>query len=311
MTVRLAMAFKEIDMADLEPLFDDPNIAVEQKVDGTRALCVVEEKDDVTVFRFLTRGGKVLAHTAATQHLDKIKQALLDGMLPGGADFEVVLDGEVMIDTGEYIVFDLPYVRTASGEKVTPETPYWQRRQVLSGVLSGVDRPVRLGGMATTPDDKRDLLRRVQESGGEGVMAKKLDSVYEPGKRVRSCVKVKFVKTADVIVTGSTRGRNAAGREVGSFEFAVVGDEPTIKERMEPGILTIDLDEGVRRLIPMGTCSAIGKPETKVGDVIEVAYLYRPKSGGLVQPRMMRVREDKTPDQCRMDQFVDYSKAVV
>jgi hypothetical protein len=43
-----------------------------------------------------------------------------------------------------------------------------------------------------------------------------------------------------------------------------------------------------------------------------VAYLYRePETGGLVQPRMMRVREDKSPAACTLAQFPAYSRGAV
>ncbi len=122
-------------------------------------------------------------------------------------------------------------------------------------------------------------------------MAKQLDSLYEPGKRVKHSVKIKFTKTADVVVTRSTRGRNEAGRETGAFAFAVQNAKGEMRQ--------------------MGSCSAIGKPEVKVGDVIELAYLYRAGDGLLVQPRMIKVRADKVPADCTIDQFPTYSKAVL
>jgi hypothetical protein len=289
MTVRIPMAYSEVDSVEVERLIASREVALEQKVDGTRCLIVVTSEDGGFPFvRFLGRGGGRLCHTAATQHFAAIERALVPHFYESG---EWVIDGEIMIDSGMFVAFDLPYARVGVATVVEPHMEYLARREALATVLAEVTSPVRVGGIVTDPDAKRDLLELVRTSGGEGVMAKRLDSPYEPGKRVRHSVKVKFTKTADVVVTKSTRGRNAAGRETGGFAFAVYNAD------------------GVLR--PVGSCSAIGKPEVKVGDVIEVAYLYRPVGGALVQPRMRRLRPDKDPTECTFEQFPAYSKAVL
>ena len=143
-------------------------------------------------------------------------------------------------------------------------------------------------------------------------MVKDLQAPYEEGKRVKHSVKVKFVKTADVIVTKVTRDRNEAGREVGSFYFGAYREchDTTYHNPGATESCPTCMGTGWE-FKDLGSCSAIGKPETKVGDVIEVAYLYRPDNGALVQPRMMRVRDDKDPIDCTFDQFPTYSKAVL
>ena len=104
------------------------------------------------------------------------------------------------------------------------------------------------------------------------------------------------------------RRRNDAGREVGSIEFGVMAPFE--------GEMTVDQQQAVtllRRLpiLPVGRCSVIGKPHVEPGDVIEVAYLYRAATGGLIQPRMTRIRHDKSPRECGIDQFVSYSREIV
>jgi ATP-dependent DNA ligase len=291
MTVRQSMAYSEVEISDLDALIENPNIAVEQKVDGTRALVVIQSwADRPPLIQFLHRSGGALKHTAAMQHFDKIAAALAPHFPQEG---EAVIDGEVMIDTGEFVAFDLPYMKVLNMQVMWPEDTYRDRRQLLHSVLIGAERPLRVAPSAMWSHSKRELIDRVRLSGGEGVMLKALDSPYEPGKRVKHSVKAKFVKTADVVVTASSRGRNEAGREIGGFTFGV------------------NTDEFGKPFVTLGSCSAIGKPEVKVGDVIEVAYLYRPEGGGLVQPRMKRVRTDKAPADCTLDQFPIYSKAVL
>lgn len=287
-----AMTFKEIEVSTIEQYIESDEHAIEQKVDGTRCMVkvVVHPGAGSTEMHFLARNGAPLKHTAATQHLDSIEGALQPHFTRPGIYF---LDGEVMIDTGEFIAFDLPSVEIEGRMVVRPEMPYWERRQSLSALLHGVERPVRTLAMHTTPKAKREVFEMVKSQGGEGVMVKHLGGLYEEGKRVKHSVKVKFIKTADVVVTKVVRDRNEAGREIGNITFGVYDE--------------------VGEFFTVGRCSVIGKPEVKAGDVIEVAYLYRGPGakGGLVQPRMLTVREDKRDIECTVHQFPTYSKAVL
>lgn len=172
------------------------------------------------------------------------------------------------------------------------DSAYRSRREALSVLARTLASPVVIEARsARSEDEKRAILRAVEASNGEGVMVKDLDAAYHPGKRVKHSVKVKFVKTADVVVTASSRGRNAAGRETGAFTIAITDETGA--------------------LVEVGSTSAIGKAHVEVGDVIEVAYLYMGAGGRLVQPRMMQRRDDKTAADCTAAQFPVYSKEVL
>lgn len=287
-----AMNFTEVAGSEVERLLRHRDWVAEQKLDGTRALVRLTE----TSTDFFQRSGAPLKHTAATQHFDALRDAL-GAVWPQRATLapqvtEIWLDGEILIRDGTYHVFDLPSARTDTGFAISAETPFWQRRWRLENLFGGfVHAPVHLVRQAISIDNKVALYERARAQGAEGLVLKHLENRYAAGERVKDICKVKFVKTADVVVMDSSRGRNEAGREVGSFTFGIY-----------------DPDDGLR---VFGCCSAIGKPDAQVGDVIEVAYLYREPGGVLVQPRMLRVREDKAPEDCREDQFPEYSRAVL
>lgn len=298
MTVRLPMRFQEVGISDAQPYLDDDRWVAEQKFDGTRALAVITPGS----VEYRSGRGGPLAHSAATQHLegnggisDTLLRLLEDEFGEWLDDSEIVLDGEIMIDSGEYRVFDVPYLRFQGQVLLTPVDPFEVRRAVLDDAelraeLAGT--PVSVVRQARGHDAKESLLVDVATVGGEGVMLKYLDGMYKPGARVNTVLKVKFVKTADVIVTHVFR----PDPRHGSISFAV---------------REFDAD-GSSRLVDLGACSAIGKPAVKPGDVIEVAYLYRsPSGGGLVQPRMVRVRDDKEQEDCTFQQFPAYSRAAV
>lgn len=273
--------FGSAETGDLSLYVNDPAYCIEQKIDGTRALVEIRASG----IRFVTHSGKTLSHTAATQHFAAIEAGLapLREAIGGDTAALIILDGEILTDTGTLWLFDAPQI----GE-VTPATPFDQRRANLELLFLGgmLAHPrVRLLPSACSVEDKQALVERVEASGAEGVMVKQRSAPYEPGKRVKHSLKVKYVKTADVVVTA----RDVNGAK--NAELAVYG---------ENGVM-----------VPVGGCSMIGKPDAQPGDVVEVRYLYLGSGGRLYQPTLMRLRPDRTPESCRFDQFRMVSKAVI
>ena len=296
----------------LHELLDSPQWSVEQKMDGTRGWALLRGDEPAVMTVGVTLDGQPmpLKHTAATQHLRRIftqgVYALHERLMPGES---LILDGEIMIDTGEFRVFDVPLLSTRNGANCSPDTPQQKRRELLEQLATGFGSAASLVPQAIGGFDKRWMLTNCRRNNVEGVVFKHLDAPYRTdGKRTDRVLKYKFVKTADVIVIRESRSRNSEGREVGSIEFGVMAPFE--------GEMTVDQQQAVtllRRLpiLPVGRCSVIGKPHVEPGDVIEVAYLYRAATGGLIQPRMTRIRHDKSPRECGIDQFVSYSREIV
>jgi ATP-dependent DNA ligase len=276
------MLFESAEIADLPELAADEQVALEQKCDGVRLLVTLTPQG----MQVHGARGEPVRFAAAAQWFPALERQF-GARDPGRdvADYEVIFDGELMIDTGLYIVFDLVSSRWGDQVVVRPRDEFIDRRRALEAMGVWLDdlASVRIIEQARTPRDKIALVDRVVRSGGEGFMAKRLDAPYLPGMRVSHSVKVKFLHTADVIVHSFIRTSTTGSAELRAWD----GD----------------------RLVRVGGCSLIGKPEVKVGDVIEVAFAhYR---GAMIQPRMLRVRDDKRPEDCTTDQFRPYSKAVV
>lgn len=277
MTVLAGMKYSSVDdVAVVDDMVADDNWVMQQKMDGTRAIVRITERS----IDFYGANGHPLKHTAAMQHFDTIR-ASLDFLREEAMGGHLTLDGELMIRTGEYRVFDF----------VAPALNQQTRYSLLTPYLAPAGSAVSVVVQWESSADKRTMLTRLYDEGVEGVVFKRRDGLYLHGIRSNEVVKYKFIQTADVVVLSSSRSRNEAGREVGAFVFAIPDDEG--------------------ELIPLGACSAIGKPHVEVGDVIEVAYLYRDNTGGLVQPRMTRVRKDKMPWECSDDQFRAYTREEV
>ena len=105
-------------------------------------------------------------------------------------------------DPVTYCVFDLLYFDGRS----TMGLPYQQRRDLLEALDLNGPRwrtpPYRRGGGAVA-------LAESKQRGDEGIMAKRLDSRYEPGRRSRAWIKVKNSRTQEVVMGGWQPGKGA------------------------------------------------------------------------------------------------------
>ena len=98
-----------------------------------------------------------------------------------------------------YYVFD---VLILAGEDVTSE-PLVRRRELLqTRVLSKLDEPIRESPIldASLPD----LIRSVKAQGLEGIVAKRLDSRYEPGLRSGMWQKMRVNQGQEFVIGGYT-----------------------------------------------------------------------------------------------------------
>jgi DNA ligase D-like protein (predicted ligase) len=98
-----------------------------------------------------------------------------------------------------YYVFD---VLILAGEDITSE-PLVRRRELLqTRVLSKLDEPIRESPIldASLPD----LIRSVKAQGLEGIVAKRLDSRYEPGLRSGMWQKMRVNQGQEFVIGGYT-----------------------------------------------------------------------------------------------------------
>jgi len=109
-----------------------------------------------------------------------------------------------------YLVFDIMY----SGGQPLISEPYAQRRAILEAQpLAGphVHIPPSFpgGGHAVLAVSVRDGL--------EGVVVKRLDSLYQPGRRSPAWLKIKNRRLLDVVVGGISPGRGHRAGRIGSL----------------------------------------------------------------------------------------------
>lgn len=121
-----------------------------------------------------------------------------------------------------YVVFDLPYL----DGHLLYDLPYRDRRALLDDLelaAGPIEAPPYLPG--TDAGQVRELLDYTREQGLEGLLAKRLDSPYRPGRRVDFWRKIKNFRTQDVVIGGWKAGQGRREGGVGSLLLGVYDDE--------------------------------------------------------------------------------------
>ncbi|NQX10706.1 ATP-dependent DNA ligase [Microbacteriaceae bacterium VKM Ac-2855] len=117
-----------------------------------------------------------------------------------------------------FVGFDL----LARGERSLMDEPFSVRRSELEDVIGALPHPVHLSRTTEDADIARRWLVEFEGAGLDGVVAKPLDAVYAPGKRV--LLKAKHHRSADVVLLGYRI--HASGVGVGSLLLGLYdGDE--------------------------------------------------------------------------------------
>jgi bifunctional non-homologous end joining protein LigD len=207
---------------------DNKDYVFELKWDGIRALIALEDgqlkirtrnQNDVTLqFPELQIGEKAFR---ATNGLFDAEIVCLD---PGGKPiFKRVINR--LMSTGETAiqklsktnqvhcyVFDCLYL---DGRSLINE-PLLKRKEWLADVI----RPETPYRMSEHVEDGQSLFEAAKVHGLEGIMAKKRDSKYLPGKRSDCWIKVKVRQTCECVIIGYTKGKGDRGQTFGAMHIA-------------------------------------------------------------------------------------------
>ena len=208
---------------------DDENWSFELKWDGVRVIATVTP-DGV---RLTGRSGSdmTLAYPELAGLSDSVGavRPVLDGEVvvlgpDGRSDFQA-LAPRMHVRSPEraralaastpvtYVVFDLLDVAGSA----TIGLPYTRRRELLESL--DVAGPHWQTSPAVTGSGA-DVLEASRRLGLEGVVAKRLTSPYRPGRRSDEWLKIKNVRTQEVVIGGYTAGE---GRRASTFGALLVG----------------------------------------------------------------------------------------
>lgn len=298
-------------IAENVPPFADNAYLYEMKWDGERCVAYLDPAvgTDLRNKRNVQMLPKV--PELARIHLQANKRCILDGELlciadgrPSFADIQrrsmmsdrYKIELEAKRRPASFIAFDCLYY---DGQELLSR-PLLERKKYLRQAITDS------GHLAVSrifdADQALDLFRLTQEQGLEGIVAKKKDSLYFPGKRTKTWRKMKHMMDDDFVVCGyidkqnhmtslvlgQYRGREliykghvtlgAGGAALAKIKARPLAVRPPFSELPPHG------NEQARWLTPELVCT--------------VEFMHRTKNGGLRQPVFNGLREDKLPEEC-------------
>jgi len=295
---------------------DEDRYGFEVKWDGVRSIAYVEGGQA----RFESRrGGDITS-----------RYPELRGLGPALGSTAAVLDGEIVAFDGErpsferlqrrmhvaneravrrlmgevpvvYVIFDLLWLEGHS----TLALPYRERRKLLDelgpqGPSWQTPAAHEGGGTALLDATKRlDL---------EGVVAKRLDSVYEAGRRSRAWLKVKNHNSQEFVVGGWVPGKGARSSSLGALLIGYYeSTEPDARLKSAGRVGTGLSDDELRRLVdllePLRRDSSPFTPAPRVKDAVfvepelvaEVEFTEWTNAGAVRAPVYLGLRDDRVP----------------
>ena len=289
----------------------------EEKYDGIRVLAFTTP-DDV---RLITRNGndKSAQFPEIVDALGKIarkakRSFVLDGEVVALADGAPArfqeLQGRMHVKEADaigrhsssapaaLILFDI----LVDGDDVLVREPWSERRKALVkriGKLVG-DR-VKITD--SFPRRGAEMLEQARAKGWEGVIAKKMDSRYEPGNRSRSWLKLKIEFRQEFVVGGYTEPRNSR-EHIGALLLGYYdGDRFIYVGHTGGGFTRAGLGEMYKKLRPLEQPKSPFEETPKTNErahwvkpkiVVEVKFSEWTADRRLRQPIYLGTRDDKS-----------------
>lgn len=290
----------------------------EIKLDGYRALIL---KDGQRV-QICSRNAKDLTRmypTIATAALElRAETAVIDGEIvalgpDGKPSFQAMQHRGS--SPGHQIVFYAFDVLQVNGRDVMGE-PLLKRRARLEAIV-GPDSTIRLS--QALPGSAADIVKAVRAAGLEGVIAKRKDSIYQPGERSSDWQKLKLERVQEFVIGGyRPDGRKGVDALlVGYYE----GRDLRFAGKVRAGLVPHVRRELRKKLEPLETkeCPFVNLPDAKssrwgggiTSEQMSAMHWTRPKlvaqirfvewtaEGRLRHAAFLGLRDDKSPKDVR------------
>jgi len=313
-----------LDLRGLAPMqaesvahaFSKPGWIFELKYDGVRVLAGRSESGEVRLFyrtgrdttptfpdiaravryvpcdSFIIDGEIVALDERGVSSFELLQQRL------GLRDSAAVARGEVETPVVMYC-FDLLMV---AGHDLRA-LPLSARKELLGRLLPPI------GVLRLSEHFERDgevVFAEASRLGFEGIIAKRATSTYTSGRRSRDWLKIKAMRDADVVIVGYLRGKGSRA-PLGSLMVGWWRDGTLhYAGNVGSGLTAQGIDDLLRRLAPRGTPAFEGDVagprhaqvfvEPQV--VATVRYAEVTEAGCLRQPVFVRLRDDKTAEEC-------------
>jgi bifunctional non-homologous end joining protein LigD len=200
-----------------------------------------------------------------------------------------------------YMIFDLLWL---DGHSLM-ELPYTQRRERLASLQLSAERwqtPEHIVGQGAA------VLKASAERQLEGIVAKRLDSTYQSGRRSPAWIKIKNIGRQEVVLGGWLPGQGRRSERVGALLVGVYEPDGSLRYvgRVGTGFTESELARLGRLLAPLRSeRSPFGAGEKPPRGAIfvepqlvaEVEFREWTRGGSLRAPSYKGLREDKAPEE--------------
>lgn len=183
------------------------------------------------------------------------------------------------------------------------------RKKTLRDVLADADSVMYTDHVER---DGETFFTAVMERGIEGMIGKRGDSIYQPGRRSHDWVKVKAWQSQTCVIAGYTSGRGRRTKQLGALILGVYnGDDLVHCGQVGTGFNEATLRSLRQRLDALVTTECPLRPPPRTAEpatwvrpelVCEVRHAGWTKQGILRHPAYLGLREDVAPIDCRREE---------
>jgi bifunctional non-homologous end joining protein LigD len=203
-------------------------------------------------------------------------------------------------ESAALVVFDL----LLDGGESLVNHEWTERRERLETVIEGPGESGALRLGETDLDGER-MIARAEKAGWEGVIAKRIDSRYRPGRRSSDWLKLKLENTQEFVVGGWTEPRGSR-QHLGALLLGYYAPDGGLEYAGHTGTgfdraKLADMERRLKRLVRK-TSPFREKPKTNEAAhwvtpkvVVQIRFNEWTRHGTLRQPVFVGVREDKDP----------------
>ena len=198
-----------------------------------------------------------------------------------------------------YYVFDLLW---SNGFNITGK-PVLQRRSLLRHVIRPVEG-IHIGSWVYRRG--KDLFRLAKENGFEGIVGKRIDSIYQPGQRTKNWLKIKSRPQQEFVVGGFTEGKGSQKRFGALLLGACHNGKLHYFGHSGSGFSEKVIDDALRRMKPLFIEKSPFENPPKVKEkiqwvqpklVCEIAFAEWTDDSELRQTTFLGWRDDKKPEE--------------
>ena len=243
-------------------LGDGPQWVYEIKLDGYRAIAVKSE-GKVTLFSKRRKSFNRQFPHLVEALADLPENTVVDGEVvaldqSGRPDFNLLQNFRSGASRIHYFVFDILIHK----DRDLTRLPLIERRSIIRTVLEFHSPRLHISDYFET--SAADMLRAVREQHLEGVVAKRKDSVYEPGKRTGAWIKYRVNCGQELVIGGYIPGPHGLDSIIVGY---YKGEELVYVARVRNGLVPASRRQLFHRLRPLAipACPFINLPESGKG----------------------------------------------